>query len=60
MDKLLTIDELCDYMAVTRTWVQDKVQADELPCIRLSRRMLRFRRSDIDAYLNSKSVTPVG
>lgn len=57
-DKLLSTDELCEYLGVTRTWVWDKVQAREIPAIRLSQRLLRFRRSDIDDYLATKSVAP--
>ncbi len=48
---LLNVAEVCAWFKVTKDWVYDEVEAGRLPYVRLGRRHLRFRRSDLDQYL---------
>ena len=52
MPEILTLPEVCQALRLSRTTVWKLVRDRKLPCIRLSKRLKRFRRSDI---LNLKS-----
>ena len=58
VDELLTVDEVCAWFKVSKDWVYDEVEAGRLPHVRLGRRHLRFRRSDLDWYIGANSVRP--
>jgi excisionase family DNA binding protein len=49
---LLTPDQLCALLQVTKSWLYDQVEAGKIPCLRLGKQ-LRFRREDIHRYLES-------
>lgn len=49
----LTADEVARILRVPRSWVYTHL--DELPTIRLGR-YVRFRRSDIDAFLEQRGT----
>jgi len=52
--ELLTVDDVAGLFKVKRGWVYDQVEAGTLPAVRLpGSRLLRFRQSDLDAYLTS-------
>ena len=53
-DKLLTVSEIAEIFRVGRSKAYDIVGKREIPYIRIGRE-IRFRRSDIDAYLKSKT-----
>lgn len=48
-DAYMTAGEVADLLGVTESWVR-KHSADLSP-IRVSQRMVRYRRSDVDGYL---------
>jgi excisionase family DNA binding protein len=62
-DELLTVDELADLLKVTRqtiyAWRADRTTGP--PAIKVGGNRLRFRRRDVDAWLDARSekaVTP--
>lgn len=57
-DELLTVEHVCAWFNVTRDWIYDEVEAGRLPYIRLGRRSLRFRRTELDHYLASRTQRP--
>jgi len=55
---LLDVLELAEYLRVPQSWIYDNHQQLELPALKVGRH-LRFRASDIEAWLESrKRVTP--
>lgn len=60
MKEFLTIDELCDYLNLKKSFVYAKVESGELPCYRIGR-LLRFKRQVVDAWMegNRKGATEV-
>ena len=57
---MLTVDELCAWFKVSKDWVYDEVEANRLPYVRLGRRYLRFRRHELERYLDSRTLGPTG
>lgn len=53
-DELLTPDEVCAYLKINKDWLYDQVEARRFPHIRLGRQ-LRFRRSELDDFLDAHS-----
>jgi excisionase family DNA binding protein len=49
-DGLLTIREAAAYLGVCTRTVRNLVDRDGLPCVLISRRCIRFRRSTLDAW----------
>jgi excisionase family DNA binding protein len=52
---LMTPDEVCAYLRVTKDWLYDQVQARRIPHLRLGRH-LRFLRTEIHEYLALQAV----
>ena len=52
---LLTLEEVAEYLRISKTSVYRLVERRELPFCRVGR-TLRFYRTDIDAYLTSRRV----
>lgn len=50
--RLITIRDLAELLQVKESWIYDKVQAGEIPSIKVGGHR-RFRRSAIRAYLDS-------
>ena len=57
-DDLMTPDDVCDLLKVTKDWLYDQVQARRIPHVRLGRH-LRFQRSGLLEYLTANTVAPV-
>jgi excisionase family DNA binding protein len=53
--ELMTPNEVCDFLKITKDWLYDQIQAERIPHIRLGRH-LRFRRSDLQQYLDARFV----
>lgn len=53
--KLMDLDDLCEYLNVTKSWVYQKTSAKEIPHFKLCG-FLRFRKDEIDEWLASKEV----
>lgn len=52
MTELITPEELAATWKVTKAWIYDQYQSGKLKGIKLGRKQLRFRPSDIEAYLS--------
>lgn len=59
MEQLLTVPEVAELLQFPKQTVYQMVSQRRLPVIRFSGRCLRFRRSDIDAFIAAKLV-PAG
>jgi excisionase family DNA binding protein len=55
-DELMTPDDVCDLLKVTKDWLYDQVQARRIPYVRLGRH-LRFRHAEVLAYIDANSVS---
>ena len=54
-DVLFAVEELSKYLKVSDQWVYERVQLKELPHIKMGK-FLRFRKLEIDSWLDSKKV----
>ncbi len=52
MDRLLTVRELAERLRITPTCVYRWLGEGRLPVVRLSKRCVRFRESDVQQLLN--------
>lgn len=59
-DPLLTARDVAALLGLSIASVLRRWRAGELPGFRLSSNVLRFRRSDIDAWLDAHRVEAVG
>lgn len=55
-DKLLTVDDLCEYLVVSKDYIYDEVRHGRLHASRIARQ-LRFRLTDVDAFVEANTVT---
>ena len=56
-DVLMGVDELAKYLGgVSRDWIYQRTAGNEIPFVKVGR-MIKFRRSDIDRWLE-KQATP--
>ncbi|PZS34711.1 MAG: DNA-binding protein [Pseudonocardiales bacterium] len=55
-DKLLTVDDLCEYLVVSKDYVYDEVRHGRLHASRIARQ-LRFRLTDVNAFVEANAVT---
>jgi excisionase family DNA binding protein len=53
--RLMTLEDLAQYLAVSPRWVYDNHQSLGMPALRIGR-TLRFRRTQIDAWLDTRST----
>ena len=53
VDGILDMDGLCSYLKVTPKWVHERTHLKEIPFYKLSNKQLRFRKRDIDKWLDS-------
>lgn len=52
MKKLLKIDEVADLLQVKKTTIYSLVHQKRIPYIKISHKILRFRQSEIEAWLD--------
>lgn len=55
-EKLLTVEDLCEYLVVSKDFVYDEVRHGRLRASRIARQ-LRFRPADVDAFVEANAVT---
>ena len=55
-EKLLTVEDLCDYLGVSKDFIYDEVRHGRLPASRIARQ-LRLRPPDVDAFIDANTVT---
>ena len=53
--EVMTVSEVAEYLRVNPQTVYRKAKAGELPAVRIGR-AIRFRRSELDAWLKSLSA----
>jgi excisionase family DNA binding protein len=56
MEKLLTVEEVAEMIGFTRAGVYALIVKRRIPCIKISRRCVRFRQSDLEAWLRNKTL----
>jgi excisionase family DNA binding protein len=56
---LLTVKEVASYLRVSPCTVYRLVEMDEIPCIRLQGRYIRFKQQDIDAWVEARKANPL-
>lgn len=54
-EKLLTVDDICEYLVVSKDFIYDEVRHGRLPASRIARQ-LRFRPADVDAFVEANAV----
>ena len=54
----LSFDQAVDYLKTTARSLKDRVRAREIPYIK-DGKFIKFRRKDLDAYMESRRVTPI-
>lgn len=55
-DRLLNVREAAEYLGLSVGTVYHQCSERRLPCIRLSNRCLRFRKSMLDEYIRGHST----
>jgi len=56
-EKLLTVDEVAEILRVSPSTVYRRIQAGELPAIKLGHRQVRIKQEDLDAYIEAHRIT---
>jgi excisionase family DNA binding protein len=51
--RLLTMENACEYLQCTRRYVERAVRSGRLRALKPTRRFVRFRQADLDAFLES-------
>ena len=52
-DTIFDVAGLCEYLKVSPHWVHERTHLNEVPFRKLSNKQLRFRKRDIDKWLDS-------
>jgi excisionase family DNA binding protein len=55
-EELLTPDELAAWLKVPKSWVYDSVQSRSMPHLRLNRRRLRFKITEVTEWLREQTA----
>ena len=50
-DSIFDVQSLCEYLKVTPKWVYEQTHLNAIPYYKLSKKTLRFKRSDIDKWM---------
>jgi excisionase family DNA binding protein len=58
MEKFLSIDELAAMLGIAKATIYSWTHKKTIPHIKLSRRLLKFRESDILAWIERRSNNP--
>jgi len=59
-DQLLTVSQICQLLQMKPSGIYSLLYHHRIPCIRLSSRCVRFRRSEIEAWIAGKSDAAIG
>ena len=57
MEKLLTVDEVADYLGVTKATIYCWTSQKKIPHVKLTKRLLKFREKEIVEWISQKSVS---
>jgi excisionase family DNA binding protein len=58
MERLLSVDEVVLMLGVSKATIYSWTHKNKIPHIKLSRRLLKFRESDILAWIERRSNNP--
>jgi excisionase family DNA binding protein len=58
-DDLMDISGLCAYLKVSPKWIHERTHLREIPFHKLSNKQLRFRKRDIDKWLDSMKISAI-
>ena len=53
-DELLTPEEVCAILRVSKPWLYAQVQRRMLPTVRFNGRSLRFKATDVQRYIDQR------
>ena len=56
MERLMTVDEVAEYLRLNREVVLRKARRGEIPAVKVETKTYRFYREQIDEWLKSKSI----
>lgn len=56
-DKLFTVKDVCASWQCTDRFVEKQVKLGRLKALKISRKMIRFRQADLDAFLKKGATT---
>ena len=59
MEKLMTVDDMAEYLRLNREVVLRKVRKGEIPAVKVGTKTYRFYKDQVDEWLKGKSVTKV-
>lgn len=59
-DTIFDVPGLCQYLKVTPKWIHERTHLKEIPYYKGSNKMLRFRKRDIDKWLESIRTPAIG
>lgn len=54
---MMTIPEVMQYLKISRQYLHQLTKEGSIPCYRLGKKAVRYRREDIDKYLESTKDT---
>ena len=57
--ELLSIPEVCQELAMGKSWVYRRIKSGEIPSVKLGRN-IKVRREDLEKYLRSQRYRPPG
>ncbi len=57
---IFDIKELAEYLQVTTKWVYQQTHLKTIPHLKLTNKQLRFKKKDIDKWLDTLKIPPVG
>lgn len=58
-DNIFDVPGLCEYLHVTSKWIHERTHLKEIPYHKLSNKQLRFRKKDIDKWLDSMRMSAI-
>jgi excisionase family DNA binding protein len=58
-DTVLDVPGLCEYLKVTTKWIHERTHLKEIPFYKLSNKQLRFRKREVDKWLDSLRTTAI-
>ena len=57
-EKIFDQDELATYLKVSRSWVDQKISAQEIPFFKCGK-YPRFRKAEVDKWINKNTIQPI-
>ncbi|MCX5804394.1 MAG: helix-turn-helix domain-containing protein [Proteobacteria bacterium] len=52
-DIIFDVPGLCEYLKVSKKWIHERTHLKQIPHFKGSNKMLRFRKRDVDKWLES-------